>query len=153
MSGEPEHTRANQTSHPARSEAACSRCGYPLDGLPTPAVCPECGTPKESSRTQLTHGVRVLWRCFIWATLSASLSGVCGLWMLPGRRGTWDVRDAASESFLIHSALLLLAVFVGGIIWMACAKPSNRPRALYPLAWGALITILLAAVLMPVQAS
>ena len=154
MSGDADEAPSGSLPRSPPELGACSECEHAIRGRLTPPVCPERVAPDTDRGAELSPCAEVIWTCLVLIFYGALLSGACGLWLQPGRRGgRWGVWHAISESLLTHSAVLLLGVFMAGMIWMARAKPSNRPRALYAFTWAALITVLLAGILLPVRAS
>ncbi len=66
----------------------CLGCGYPLDGIPAPGVCPECGVGFEDGISVLTiAGVAKglagpVWRKFAWVCIGIVAFLYSQLWVL-----------------------------------------------------------------------
>jgi hypothetical protein len=97
----------------------CLGCGYPVEGIPSPGSCPECGLPFE-------HGLSGL-----------QIAGVAKTSAGPAwRRAVWLV--IAIVAFLygnlvtllfINSpiiALVILAALIAGVVGMALTSPSKK---------------------------
>lgn len=97
----------------------CLGCGYPLEGIPAPGLCPECGLPFE-------HGLSGL-----------QIAGVAKQSSGPAwRRAVWIV--IAIVAFLYGNlvtllfmgspmiALVILAALIASVVGMALTSPSKK---------------------------
>lgn len=105
---------------PAWTEGAsmCVGCGYSLDGLAAPGVCPECGAPFEARQLVLAGVPNSMksgsaWRRGAWAVLIVLLVVHSQSWMFSIRLGWWV-------------PLAVLAMIVAGVVGLLVTGPRER---------------------------
>ncbi len=105
---------------PAWTEGAsiCVGCGYSLDGLAAPGVCPECGAPFEARQLVLAGVPNSMragsgWRRAAWAVLIVLLGVHSQTWILTFRLGWWV-------------PLAILAMLLAGVVWLLVTGPRER---------------------------
>lgn len=91
----------------------CLACGYPLDGIPAPGACPECGCGFDDGYSVIEFsGVarrdsQPVWRRGVWILLAAGaflLAQIVGILIIKG---------------MVWVALLVLAAIIAGTMGMA----------------------------------
>jgi hypothetical protein len=105
---------------PAWTEGAsiCVGCGYSLDGLAAPGICPECGAPFEARQLVLAGVPNSMkagsaWRRAAWAVLIVLLGVHSQSWILTFRLGWWV-------------PLVILAMLVAGVVGLLMTGPRER---------------------------
>ncbi len=97
----------------------CLGCGYPLEGIPAPGSCPECGLPFEDGLCNLQiagvakRSAGPTWRRVVWVIMAVVAFLYGNLVAL----------------LFINSpiiALVILAALIAGVVGMALTSPSKK---------------------------